>query len=254
MVIRARVVHGASGADGVTGTANTPDTVQGDDESTSDRALADIGTRGELPADGRDELDSTRIMPPLDAFGPADILRRPDALGHTSILPPLELFGEDDSAPLPARHPWATRVVIGIATAVAVALVAITGFALVDRAAHGDATVATEQVGRAADTVTRKGTVVAEGGSATALLSHSVGKMVVSAVGLPALDREHGYQLWLIPNTGAPRSAGMMHTEGMRTEQVADLRDDTAFVVITTEPTDGSLQPTTPIAVRIDLA
>ncbi|WP_327113873.1 anti-sigma factor [Nocardia sp. NBC_01730] len=254
MVIRARAVHGALGADGVTGTANTPDMVHGDDKSMQDRALADSRTRGELSAEGRDELDSTRIMPPLDVLGRAGILPQPDALGHTHILPPLELFRDDDTAPLPARHPWATQVVIGTATAVAVALVTIAGYALVGRAANGDATVATEQVRSAADTVTRKGTVVTEGGSATALVSHSAGKMVVSAVGLPTLDREHGYQLWLIPTAGAPRSAGMMHTAGGRTEQVADLRDDTAFVVITTEPTDGSLQPTTPIAVRIDLA
>ncbi|MEU4342840.1 anti-sigma factor [Nocardia sp. NPDC023852] len=254
MVIRARAVHGALGADGVTGTANTPDLVQGDDESIQDRAVPEIRTHGESPVDRRGELDSTRIMPPLDTLGRADIPPRTDALGHTNILPPLELFEENYIAPLPARHPWATRLVIGIATAVAVAVAAITGFALADRTAHGDETVATEQVHRAADSVTRKGTVVAEGGSATALLSHSVGKVVVSAVGLPALDHEHGYQLWLIPNAGAPRSAGMMHTAGGRTEQVADLRDDTAFVVITTEPTDGSLQPTTPIAVRIDLA
>ncbi|MEU7632393.1 anti-sigma factor [Nocardia sp. NPDC049220] len=225
------------------------------DADEQSRPPAEERTSAQSSADGPNDLDSTRIMPPLAGI---------DALGHTAILPPLELFEEDIPAaseqcqvhapPISRRRPWTTRIVTGVAAAVAAALVLIAGLGLIDRNVDGAATSATEQVRRAADSVTRNGTVHIDGATATAVLSHSVGKVVVSAVHLPALDDVHAYQLWMIPVGGAPRSAGMLHTTGEYLELAADLPDDTALIAITTEPSGGSPRPTTPEVVRIDLA
>ncbi|MEU7765643.1 anti-sigma factor [Nocardia sp. NPDC049190] len=258
MIIRARAVDGASDADGVSDSANNQDMLftPAANADEQNRPRGEDRTSVQSPADGSSDLDSTRIMPPLD---------RIDALGHTAILPPLELFEEDipaapeqfpvhDAPPIPRRRPWTTWIVTGAATAVAAALVLVAGLGLIDRDADGATASATEQVRRATDSVTRNGTVHADGATATAVLSHSVGKVVVSAVNLPALDDVHAYQLWMIPVGGAPRSAGILHTTGEYLELAADLPDDTALIAITTEPSDGSPRPTTPEVVRIDLA
>ncbi|WP_305082707.1 MULTISPECIES: anti-sigma factor [unclassified Nocardia] len=183
-------------------------------------------------------LDSTAVMPPLD-----------DLTG-TSIMPPFEFDTE------PARtggHRWTTRIAAGLA-ATAAAATFVGGLLLLDHEQEAGAPVPLEQVRRARDAVTRDGVVVVGGGSATAVLSQSVGKVAVSAFGLPALDNEHEYQLWLVRHDGTARSAGMMRTAGKSTELVADLPEDIRLVTITAEPIAGSAGPTTPMVAQIDLA
>lgn len=165
----------------------------------------------------------------------------------TAILDPITYHTAHDG------RWWRTRGAVGLAASLVAAIVLVGGLALAAREPDPSAAVAVDQVRRARDAVTRDGEVLARGGWATAVLSHNVGKIVVSASGLPALDDEHGYQLWLIPADGTPQSAGLMHTAGTRTELAADLPDDSTLAAITVEPSDGSPQPTTPIVVRIDL-
>ncbi|MFI9505178.1 anti-sigma factor domain-containing protein [Nocardia sp. NPDC052566] len=202
-----------------------------------ERVLEQIRSHRQLPADRPGALERTALLPALDA------------LGRTDVMPALEF----DRDPPHDRRWWTTRIAVAAAAAAVVALFA--GLAMLDRAPTGPGTsVALEQVRRARDATTRDGVVVAGGGSASAVLSHSVGKVVVSANGLPVLDDSHSYQLWIIPGDGTPQSAGMMSTTGQRTELVADLPDDTRLLAITAEPDVGSPGPTTPIVVKIDLS
>ncbi|WP_280410344.1 anti-sigma factor [Nocardia brasiliensis] len=201
-----------------------------------ERVLAEIGTRTQAFATS--SLDRTQIIPAV-----ADLER-------TAILPPLEQLSDNDSPADTDRRGWLARVWIGVALAAAAVAV---GLALVDRTAVPESAVAAEQVRNARDAVTRTGVVFAGDGSATAVLSRSVGKVVVAATGLPAPNPGHGYQLWLIHADGTARSAGMMHTSANTTELTADLLPTTTALAITTEPTSSSDTPTTPPSVRIDL-
>lgn len=224
-----------------------------------------------------DELSEVAVhlaiaMPPLPTAGMkhrvlADIRARPqrrldDALGQTQLLPALDALGRTDIMPAlnglsdnhfpPPRRDWIIRASVGVAAAVAVVAVLITGLALVG-GEHGGNVVAADQVRDAGDAVTRNGVLTTADGAATAMFSASVGKVVVTVTGLPAPDNEHGYQLWTIPADGTPRSTGMMHVSGGRAELTADLSQDTALLAITAEPSNGSVQPTTPIVARIPL-
>ncbi|WTL60344.1 anti-sigma factor [Nocardia sp. NBC_01499] len=202
-----------------------------------DRVLADIRARPQRRSD--DVLGSTQLLPALDA------------LGRTDIMPALNGLA-DNTIPTPQRR-WVIRVALGVAAAVAVVAVLLTGLAFVGSEQRGDV-VATDQVRDAGDAVTRTGTVTTGDGVAQAMWSASVGKMVVTVTGLPRPDDDHGYQLWTIPADGMPRSAGMMHVSGGRAELAGDLARDTALLAITAEPSGGSAQPTTPIVARIPLS
>ncbi|WP_069164375.1 anti-sigma factor [Nocardia altamirensis] len=207
--------------------------------SLKERVLADLGAHRQLPATAA--LGSTQIMPAVD-----DLTR-------TAVLPSLEGWTDDDY-PEEDRRWWTHSITIGIAAAAAAIVVVLGGLALVDRTPASETTVAMEQVRDARDAVTKTGRVVTGNGMATAVLSRSLGKIVVSANGLPAVDDRHGYQLWTIPADGTPWSAGMMHTSGTHAELATDLRAGTTQITITTEPTEGSPEPTTPMVVRIDLS
>jgi anti-sigma-K factor RskA len=91
------------------------------------------------------------------------------------------------------------------------------------------------------------------------------GNLVVSADGMDAvlflrglapLDEDHAYQVWLIPASGAPQSAGVFPLE--EAEPVVSFLvsspapiQDFAALGVTVEPRAGSLAPTTePIVVR----
>ncbi|AFT99855.1 anti-sigma factor [Nocardia brasiliensis] len=205
--------------------------------AVQERVLAEIGTRRQVSGSAS-ALGRTQIIPAVGE------------LERTVVLPPLEQLSDNASPAEIDRRGWLARVWIGVAVAAAVVAV---GLALVDRTAGPDTTVAAEQVRNARDAVTHTGVVFAGDGSATAVLSRSVGKVVVSATGLPAPGSGHGYQLWLIHADGTPRSAGMMHTSDTSTELTADLLRTTTALGITTEPTPGSPAPTSPPIVRIEI-
>ncbi|MEV6557867.1 anti-sigma factor [Nocardia sp. NPDC051756] len=197
-----------------------------------DRVLADIRARPQRRVD--DVLGQTQLLPALDALGRTDIMPALNGLSDNHIPPP--------------RRDWMIRAAIGLAAAVAVVAVLITGLSLVG--GPGGEVVAADQVG---DAVTWNGELTTGDGTATAVVSAGVGKVVVIATGLPTTDDQHRYQLWTITADGTPRSAGMMRVAGGRAELAADLTADTALLAITAEPSNGSVQPTTPIVARIPL-
>lgn len=199
-----------------------------------DRVLADIRARPQRRVD--DALGRTQLLPALDALGRTDIMPALNGLSDNRIPPP--------------RREWCTRAAIGLAAAIALAAVVITGLSLVGGEQGGEVGAA-DQV---RDAVTWNGELTAGDGAATAVVSASEGKVVVTATGLPTPDDRHGYQLWIIPAGGTPRSAGMMHVSGGRAELATDLTGDTALLAITAEPSDGSVQPTTPVVARIPLS
>jgi anti-sigma-K factor RskA len=68
--------------------------------------------------------------------------------------------------------------------------------------------------------------------------------------GLPELDREHAYQVWLIPASGAPQSAGLFRTQAGQPLTTVTMTSpapltDYAAVCISIEPSSGSPAPTT---------
>lgn len=199
------------------------------------RVLAEIRARPQRRVD--DVLGQTQLLPALDA------------LGRTDIMPALN--GLSDKHLPPSHRDWIARAAVGLA-AVALVAVVITGYASF-AGEQGGGVVATDQVRDARDAITWNGELTAGNGAATAVISASVGKMVVTAIGLPTPDDQHGYQLWTIPADGTPRSAGMMHSSDGRAELAADLTTDTTLLAITTEPSNGSVQPTTAIVARIPL-
>ncbi|MFB8277141.1 anti-sigma factor [Nocardia colli] len=201
-----------------------------------DRVLADIRARPQRRVD--DALGQTQLLPVLDALGRTDIMPALNGLSDNHIPPP--------------RREWIIRAAVGLAAAIALVAVLITGLALVG--GHRGDVVAADQVRDARDAVTWNGELTTGEGTATAVVSAGVGKLVVTATGLPTPDDQHGYQLWTIPADGTPRSAGMMHVSGGRAELATDLTGDTALLAITAEPSNGSVQPTTPIVARIPLS
>ncbi|WP_433662973.1 anti-sigma factor [Nocardia sp. CA-128927] len=200
-----------------------------------ERVLADIRARPQRRLD--DPLGRTQLLPVLDA------------LGRTDIMPALN--GLSDNHIPAANRTWIIRAAVGVAAAVAVVAVLITGLTLIGGERGGEV-VAADQVRNAQDAVTRNGALTTGDGAATAVWSASLGKVVATAT-LPTPDDDHGYQLWTIPADGTPRSAGMMQFSDGRAELATDLAPDAVLLAITAEPSNGSVQPTTPIVARIPL-
>ncbi|HET9369868.1 MAG TPA: anti-sigma factor [Vicinamibacterales bacterium] len=97
--------------------------------------------------------------------------------------------------------------------------------------------------------VTLRGTGAATGAVGTALWSPTRG-LVFSGTGLPPLDAARVYQLWVVPPSGAPQSAGLLNVNADgRAAHVTALPNvsTAALVAITIEPQGGSASPTMPI-------
>ncbi len=81
------------------------------------------------------------------------------------------------------------------------------------------------------------------------VLANRTGGLVFVGSKLPALAQNRTYQLWLIPNTGAPVSAGVFRpTSSGDSVQVSQLAADPArnkAVAVSVEPDGGSPAPTT---------
>jgi anti-sigma-K factor RskA len=92
------------------------------------------------------------------------------------------------------------------------------------------------------------------GGTATAVVARSQGKLIFTADGLPALAHSRVYQLWLIGPAGAT-SAGLLPgaSQGRTAPLLASglVRGDR--IGVTVEPAGGTKQPTTKPIVLIGL-
>ncbi|WP_328453290.1 anti-sigma factor [Amycolatopsis sp. NBC_00438] len=150
------------------------------------------------------------------------------------------------------RHSWRRRAAI-VTASIAAAAAILAGGVGIGRSQSGTTPVpvaGSTQVQNASDAVTVRAGGTG-GGAATATLSRSLGRVVVAASGLPALDAAHAYQVWLIGPRG-PQSAGLLPAGDGTLGAV--LPGDTDRIAVTTEPSAGSPQPTTAAAARLPLA
>ncbi|WP_326836947.1 anti-sigma factor [Amycolatopsis rhabdoformis] len=152
---------------------------------------------------------------------------------------------------LPAARPWRTRAVVAVAVVAAIGGVVVGGSQLFGGGPE-PSTVASAQhdVRLSGDAVSTTARAVG-GGSASTDVSRALGKIVVTAQDLPALDAAHAYQVWLIGPRG-PQSAGLL-TADSGASVVAALPADADRVGITVEPAAGSPQPTTAGVVAVAL-
>jgi len=90
------------------------------------------------------------------------------------------------------------------------------------------------------------------GGTITLSASQQANAVVVAMSDVPAPPAGHVYQMWFIPASGAPRSAGTMSADTMPPPggEVIPALNSAAKVAVTVEPGTGSSQPTsTPVVV-----
>ncbi|QKV73878.1 anti-sigma factor [Amycolatopsis sp. Hca4] len=149
------------------------------------------------------------------------------------------------------RRPWRKRALIGIASVAAAAAVLVGGISIgLDHSVPGNPVpVADGGAVTSAPDATTVRTAVA-GGSVSATVSRQLGKVLVAAEGLPPLDAGHAYEVWLT-GAGAPRSAGLLEPGGI---VQAPLPAEIDGVSVTVEPATGSLQPTTPSVVDLEVS
>jgi anti-sigma-K factor RskA len=101
------------------------------------------------------------------------------------------------------------------------------------------------------DTVTIKLAGTGDAADAAGFVKYNgpLGVILYSAEQLPALPAQKTYQMWLVPTSGAPISAGIFHPEdslrGLLSAQVPANTKPKAFAV-TVEPAGGMPQPTGP--------
>lgn len=150
------------------------------------------------------------------------------------------------------RRPWRKRALIGIASVAAAAAVLVGGISIgLDHSVPGSPVpVADGGAVTSAPDVTTVRTAVAGGGSVSATVSRQLGKVFVAAQGLPPLDAGHAYEVWLT-GPGAPRSAGLVGPGGI---VQAPLPVEIDGVSVTVELATGSLQPTTPSVVDLEVS
>ena len=89
----------------------------------------------------------------------------------------------------------------------------------------------------------------------TFVASQQANAVVVAMANVPAPPAGHVYQMWFIPASGAPRSAGTMGPDTMPPPggEVIPALDSAAKVAVTVEPGSGSSQPTSDPVVVVAL-
>ena len=75
--------------------------------------------------------------------------------------------------------------------------------------------------------------------------------------GLPRIESDRIFELWLVPTAGAPQPAGLVRARGANCVYVSNARIDlarTKAIAISVEPESGSSSPTTPPFVAVPLS
>lgn len=143
-----------------------------------------------------------------------------------------------------------TRAVLAAAAAVVVGIGTTVAIRQLDRPAS---VLTVEQVLASPDTHTSITDVA--GGTLTLSSSGQANAVVVEMSDVPPPPEGHVYQMWFVPASGEPRSAGTMSATTMPPpggEVITDL-GATAAVTVTVEPGTGSAQPTGTPVVTIPL-
>lgn len=165
------------------------------------------------------------------------------------------------------RNNWAWMA--GWATVAAGLLIATLWYSTQAQRVQSELTVARRELGRSAGELTRletvmqflnspetrqvtfgKGTVQPPRG--TVLLNPANGVLLIAS-NLPALPSGKTYEMWVIPKGGAPRPAGLFHSDQQGNAihlERGPVDPNTGAVAVTVEPESGSAAPTsTPIVV-----
>lgn len=95
-------------------------------------------------------------------------------------------------------------------------------------------------------------TATARGGTVTAVVSPSRGKIALLARGMPPLPDDRSYQLWLM-GPSDPLSAGVLSSGSDPAPLVGDLAAGRTKIGITIEPRGGSRRPTSAPVAQFDL-
>lgn len=143
----------------------------------------------------------------------------------------------DDARRAPRR--W-TRGILALAASVALLVALGVGAALIsDYVNRPPAVIALQQIEDAPDARSATGEI-ADGGSATAHWSESVGKAVVVTDGLPQIADDETFELWFVRD-GGPLAAGTFEPASGTTAALLDGAMEPGDVIaVTVEPQGGS--------------
>jgi anti-sigma-K factor RskA len=104
----------------------------------------------------------------------------------------------------------------------------------------------------AADATTITG-VATSGGQAAVVMSPTRGEAALVTQGLAPAPAGHVYQVWFIPSTGAPVSAGFLGDSASSATLLNGNPATAAAIGVTLEPAGGSTAPTTTPVIAIPL-
>lgn len=181
----------------------------------------------------------------------ADALAPPAEL-RVRVLHAIDIRqSDDDSAELARSRIRRRRVIVRtVAVAAAVCAIVIGTTVVAERFAHHRTQPTVEQV--LADPDIRTVSAPVAGGTITLRASAKANAVVVSMADVPPPPEGHVYQMWFLPASGSPRSAGTMGADSMPPPggEVVPALNSAAKVAVTVEPGTGSSQPTsTPVVV-----
>ncbi|MGX7824855.1 anti-sigma factor [Actinokineospora sp. 24-640] len=177
-------------------------------------------------------------------------------IGQIRQLPPI---GGDGARALAAtRSPWPVRI-MGLAAAVLLVVSVSLGVVLQQTRADLDDT--RQQTSAMTGILSAGDAEVVSGGvnglSGTVLYSRERGEVLLMANGVPTPPEGKAYQVWLMGDTTAPHSVGLVVPDANGRAAILDATGELATatqVGITVEPAGGSRAPTAEPIMAMDLA
>ncbi|MFE3289170.1 anti-sigma factor domain-containing protein [Rhodococcus sp. NPDC059234] len=210
-----------------------------------DRASPDTGRRfGRIVADVQETM---ALVGDQDALAPPPELRE-------RVLLAVEALDQQPSDELARRRGQRRRRIRRAVLAVAAGVVIVVGAAVAIRQFEpSPSTPTVAEVLASPDT--RTTTTDVAGGTVTLSVSEQSNALVVSMADVPTPPEGHVYQMWFVPESGAPRSAGTMSATTMPPPggEVIPALDSATAVTVTVEPGTGSTLPTGTPVVTIPL-
>ncbi|BBX83876.1 anti-sigma factor [Mycolicibacterium aubagnense] len=195
-----------------------------------------------------DTQETMALLTAGDAVAPPAELR-------ARILKAIGIQSERSSDELALRRTRRRRLIVRVAAAAAVICAIVIGTTVVaERFTNQPAQPTVSQVLANPDIRTFSAAVA--GGTITLSASQQANAVVVAMSNVPAPPAGHVYQMWFIPASGAPRSAGTMSADTMPPPggEVVPALNSAAKVAVTVEPGSGSSQPTSTPVVVVSLA
>ncbi|WP_067825071.1 anti-sigma factor [Nocardia inohanensis] len=141
-----------------------------------------------------------------------------------------------------------------LAAAALVAALALGAVAVIDAVRQPDSGTLTAQQVRTRDDARSAGVPITGGGTADVISSRELDAAVLTFDALPTPPDGRVYQLWLIPEGGQPRSAGVLTTVPTDRAPLLIRLDSARVLAVSIEPVGGSTQPTTDPIVAVPLA